>query len=67
MMVCIRLLCAYSDVKYQKLMSSLSNIEYQAEKTWLVREMATREQQKYDRLHEDIGITYINYYLLSMV
>ena len=48
-------------------MSSLSNIEYQAEKTWLVREMATREQQKYDRLHEDIGITYINYNLLSML
>ncbi|XP_067951898.1 THO complex subunit 7 homolog [Watersipora subatra] len=44
-----------SDVKYEKLISSLCNIEYQAEKTWLVQQMATREQERYDRLHDEIG------------
>lgn len=44
-----------SDVKFQKLMSHLCNVEYQAEKTWLVRQMAVREQNRYDSLHQEIG------------
>ncbi|KAF6025829.1 THOC7 [Bugula neritina] len=44
-----------SGMKYQKLLSLLCNIEYQAEKTWLVREMATREQNRYEKLHQEIG------------
>ena len=45
-----------SDAKYQKLMSQLCNVEYQADKTWLVRQMAVREQDRYDSLHKEIGM-----------
>jgi len=52
-------------MKYQKLLSLLCNIEYQAEKTWLVREMATREQNRYEKLHQEIGKMVISHTVVS--
>lgn len=37
------------------MIAQLSNAEYQAEKTSLVREMLVREQDRYDKLYSEIS------------
>lgn len=41
----------------------LCNAEYQAEKTWLVQQMSNREQERYDKLHSEIGKIILTFWL----
>lgn len=43
------------DTKCEKMIGMLCNIEYQTEKTWLVKQTAHCEQQQYDLLLNDIS------------